>query len=403
MVFHSPAVIPRGFCISIDRRGQRLFGSSFRRHFKEVISMKRLAKSTTLYTHPFSKAYWRDAVRELGDIKMLVVAALMIALRVALKLVAIPLAPNLKINTAFLANALGAMVFGPVVAAVAAVASDLLGFLVSNDGGVYFLPFVLTEVAGSVIFALFLYRAKLNPTRVLLSRFCICFFVNIVLQTPIMILYYRIYIPGSSYVLTLPSIVKNLFMFPIESVVLSLFLSVVQPITYRLKLTYDKNANFKYAGKQIALLVCLVVIGTASVAGYLVYHYRTTSLSSAYSAEERVEANRSMQALVLENTDEWDDAETVTIVESAYKEFLGKETTYTVAVYLLDTQMLEEKIGAEKADNPKSTYSGETLWGYSKSKAAKDEVLTRAATAVIVVENKTGQVLECTVTPEKAS
>ena len=365
--------------------------------------MKRLAKSTTLYTHPFSKAYWRDAVRELGDIKMLVVAALMIALRVALKLVAIPLAPNLKINTAFLANALGAMVFGPVVAAVAAVASDLLGFLVSNDGGVYFLPFVLTEVAGSVIFALFLYRAKLNPTRVLLSRFCICFFVNIVLQTPIMILYYRIYIPGSSYVLTLPSIVKNLFMFPIESVVLSLFLSVVQPITYRLKLTYDKNANFKYAGKQIALLVCLVVIGTASVAGYLVYHYRTTSLSSAYSAEERVEANRSMQALVLENTDEWDDAETVTIVESAYKEFLGKETTYTVAVYLLDTQMLEEKIRAEKADNPKSTYSGETLWGYSKSKAAKDEVLTRAATAVIVVENKTGQVLECTVTPEKAS
>ncbi len=106
----------------------------------------RKEKSTALYPHPFSKAYWRDAAAEMKDTRMLVFAALMIALRVALKFVAIPLAPNLKINTAFLANAMGAMVFGLVVGIFAAAVSDFLGVLLMGD--TYFPPFVLVEFAG---------------------------------------------------------------------------------------------------------------------------------------------------------------------------------------------------------------------------------------------------------------
>ena len=58
--------------------------------------MARTLKSTALYPHPFSAAYWRDAAAELKDIRMLVVTALMIALRVALKPLAIPLGPQLS-------------------------------------------------------------------------------------------------------------------------------------------------------------------------------------------------------------------------------------------------------------------------------------------------------------------
>ena len=32
-----------------------------------------------LYASPFSKAYWRDAARELGKVRMLAVAAILIA------------------------------------------------------------------------------------------------------------------------------------------------------------------------------------------------------------------------------------------------------------------------------------------------------------------------------------
>ena len=44
-----------------------------------------MQKSKQLYPHPFSMAYWRDAASELKDTRMLVFAALMIALRVAME------------------------------------------------------------------------------------------------------------------------------------------------------------------------------------------------------------------------------------------------------------------------------------------------------------------------------
>ena len=182
-------------------------------------------KSRALYDHPFSKAYWKDAVSELKDTRILVVTAMMIALRVAMKGLSITIAPNLYINTAFLANALGAMIFGPVVAALAAIVSDFLGFMIFPQGGaVYFLPAVLPEIAGSVIFALLLYRTKLSATRAVISRFCICLFVNILLQAPITLLYYKMILGKSYMMFQIPHIIKNLAMFPIESWLLTLFL-----------------------------------------------------------------------------------------------------------------------------------------------------------------------------------
>ena len=51
-------------------------------------------QSTTLYPHPFSKAYWKDAASEMKSLKMLVVTALMVALRIVLKPLAIPWVPS---------------------------------------------------------------------------------------------------------------------------------------------------------------------------------------------------------------------------------------------------------------------------------------------------------------------
>ncbi len=355
--------------------------------------MRRLKKSDQLYPHPFSKAYWLDAVLELTDLRMLVVAALMIAIRLILKTALyIPLAPNLKINTAFFANALGAMIFGPVIASICAVITDVLGFLLNPDG-FYFPPLVLTEVAGSLIFALFLYRAKVTPVRVMLSRFAICLGVNVLLNTPLMIWYYSVFYPDSTYILTIPAIIKNLFSFPLESVALTLFLSILVPITTRMGLTYgnkDVKESLKFGKRQAALLAVLFVVGLGSTLVYLNYHYATTSVSAGYTTEERPVKNRDALENIRTQIGDFNDENTVAVIESAMHPFLSKITTYTVGVYQVDPETLA---GEEK--------TMDDLWAYSKSPASKDPALTRLATVTFVLDENTGEITEFQSEPTK--
>ena len=365
--------------------------------------MQKIQKSTTLYPHPFSKAYWHDAAMELKNTKMLVIAALMIALRVSMKWTVIPLAPNLNINVgAPLINAMGAMIFGPVVAALAACVSDLAGFLLFPQGGVYFLPYMFVEVAGSVLFALFFYRAKVTVTRVILARFSMDLFVNIILNSLVSMWYYAA-IMGKSYAfMILPAVIKNLCLFPIESFLLALFLSVVIPITRRMKLTYvapgegtevaapeEKKSRrvdeLKFDKKHLLLLLTLFAVGVCCVVGYLSYYYDHNSISSSYTAQERYEINTRMTKVVQEQSDAYDEALLVTTVESAYRKFLGETTTYNVAVYVVDEN------GLNGYDKDLGTIRGLSK---SKAKAVADEgIMTRAADAVIVLNDDTGDVV----------
>ena len=241
--------------------------------------MARTQKSTALYAHPFCKAYWRDAAAEMKSTKTLVIAAMMIALRVATKGLSIPIAPNLRLfNVASFINALSAMIIGPVMAIPAAFLSDFLGVLIWEGLGTYFLPYALQEIASSLIWALLLYRAKPTPWRVMIGRFAICIFVNVLLGTGINILYQQVYYGTSSVALTIPRIVKNTFMFPIEAVIMTFFLGLMVPITNRMGLTYSGATTkeaMSFTKKQAALLVVLFVVGVGSVAGYLVYNYNT--------------------------------------------------------------------------------------------------------------------------------
>ncbi len=355
--------------------------------------MAKAQRSRNLYPHPFSKGYWRDAAAELKDIKMLVVAALLTAMRIALKPLAIPIAANLSIQTATLATALGAMIYGPVVAIPAAIISDTIGFLIWPTGD-YFLPFMLTEIAGTVIYALFLYRSKVSPTRVMLARFCICLFVNVVLQQFIYAWYYA-YMgnPESAInsimgIMTTTRILKNLVCFPIETVVLTLFLRVLLPVTQQAKLTFCHDADMRFNTKQIVAMVLLIAIGLTGTVYYLNDRYGTTSRSADYSTEERMEANHNVTDIVEEYAGELPEGTIVCIVDSAYRGFLEADTDYTVSVYLLDEDAFS---AGQKAD---SEYTMDTLWAYSKSGPGKDPYgsLVKYATATFTITEKTGEV-----------
>ena len=300
-----------------------------------------------LYSTPFSKAYWLDAARELKKPKMLAVAAVLIAVRVALKPLAIPIAPpTLMLNLGFFVNALGAMIFGPVTAILAAAVSDTLGCILFPTG-TYFFPFIFTEIAGSLIFALFLYRAPLSNLRVTLSRFCVSFFVNIVIQTPIMLLYYQMILGKSYAIFDLPRICKNLVLFPFESLLLIVFLNVMTPLTYRMKLTHEPPKKLHITKRLVAFVVVLFLVGSCATAGYAWYDYNTRNHATEFETSERAAFNHKLAEYLQA------DDETVVLVNVITKTAFEDEMTATFTTY---------RIVGEVEDTEK-------LWGLKNSTA----------------------------------
>ena len=297
--------------------------------------MARQRRSTATYATPFSAAYWRDAAAEMKCTKTLVIAAMMIALRVATKGIAVPIAPNLKLfNAASFINALGAMIIGPVVCIPAAFLSDFLGVLLWEGLGTYFLPYVLTEIASSLIWALLLYRAKPTTWRVMIGRFSICILVNVLLGSVIDMWWQEYFYGQATLALTLPRIAKNTFMFPIEAVVMTFFLGLMVPITNRMGLTYSGTTAREAMGfnkKQIVALVLMFVIGIGSVAGYLVYNYNTENQASWLSAEEKSELNTALtqQAYIYELIDE----DQVVVIRRVFKTVGEDEAEIVFDVY----------------------------------------------------------------------
>ena len=325
--------------------------------------MQKKTQSTKLFKTPFCREYWQLALGEMKNPRMLVFAALILALRVAVKPLSIPIFGDLKEGIGFIVNAFGSMIYGPVVALLSGALSDTLGYLLFPSGA-YFPAYMITEMAGSFVFALFLYQAEITVPRLLLCRFCVCFFVNVLLSYPIHVWYYSVML-GKDYNIAMIRVLKNLALFPVETVVLVVVFRGLLPPFKRLGYALSSGENLRFTRQHIAVLVALFVIGAGAVGWYAVNSYNTTSLSAAYTAGERLSRNRALKARVLEAHPELSEEETVCVIESALPKAFRPEVTYQVAVY---------RANLTGAADPAKLM--EELEGLSKSKAAAREELT---------------------------
>lgn len=134
----------------------------------------------TLYKTPFTPAYWRQAGRDMGSLKMLVFAALMVAMARALSLIpGIPIA-HTKLTFGFLARALCGLVCGPMMGLAYGFVEDILGFILYPSGD-FFFGYTLSTMLGVLIYALCFYRTKITIWRMILANFLVNFLVNAVL------------------------------------------------------------------------------------------------------------------------------------------------------------------------------------------------------------------------------
>ena len=203
---------------------------------------------------------FRDSLCELKSLRCLTVTALLIGVSVALKFLLIQPTETLKISFSFIGLASIGMLYGPVVAGLAGIATDVLGFLVKPTGA--FSPiFTVVELTAGVIYGIFLYR--LNPAKIelfsssaffdavkkngiqVLRIFCakltVNLICNVVMNTFAMVLM-RIIAPDAILVKIGERIVKNAVLLPIEVFIL---LAVLYPVAVAYRAAFRKHTIAK--------------------------------------------------------------------------------------------------------------------------------------------------------------
>jgi ECF transporter S component (folate family) len=189
-------------------------------------------QSSKLFRTPFSTEYWKLAMQDSKSVRMITVAALLIALRIVLKNFHIPIGQGMDIYFGYMLNAMGAMIYGPVMGILTGFVVDILGFVLFPSPYGFFFGYTITAMAGSFIYALFFYRTKITVLKIALAKISVNVLVNIGLGA---LWSSMLYGKGYFYYLA-KSVVKNVVMLPVEIFLLYFFLQLMIPILTRMQL-----------------------------------------------------------------------------------------------------------------------------------------------------------------------
>ena len=221
----------------------------------------------------YGKQYWIDAALQVKNLKILVFAALIIALRVVVKSAKIYVLPGLHLTLDCYINALGGMVCGPVIGFLSGAVSDTLGCILFPAPEPYFFPYIIVEMLSSFIFGLFLWRRKITVNRVLLSKFAVNVVCNLIVNPAITKLYYAMMgDAGSTYAfVTAVRLGKNLLLFPFEAALIVLFISALFPLLRRMGVVPRDQAKPEFKVRHWLLIAIVTLASFALVLFYWLF------------------------------------------------------------------------------------------------------------------------------------
>lgn len=180
------------------------------------------------YFLDFGNGVHMDAAN-LHNTRLLVFAALMVAMARALSLVpSIPIF-HTKLSFGFLARALCAMVCGPVLGLVYGFVEDILGFILQPSGE-FFFGYTLSTMLGVFIYALCFYRRRITVVRIVIANGLVNLLVNAVLGSV-----WNVMIRGASFwSWFIPSLIKNLATIAPKALLLYILFNSMLPILWRI-------------------------------------------------------------------------------------------------------------------------------------------------------------------------
>lgn len=239
---------------------------------RPVLGDRRGAPVMNTYPHPFSASYWKCAAKEFTHLKSICYAALLCAFAIVLELFQIPVSQSLYISTSFLAVSLCSMLTGPVMAVPCGIIVDLIGYAI-HPTGPFFPGYTLTAVLSAVIYALFLYRARVTFARVALSKGTVNLFINTLIGS-----IWRVVLYGSSPFLyyVLSAGIKNLLLFPLEVCLICWVFRLLQKPLTQFRALPAEGGLF-LGKKQMIALAVMTAVGVALLVLFVVFYPQITA------------------------------------------------------------------------------------------------------------------------------
>ena len=220
----------------------------------------------------FSVGYWRMAAKTFASAKMLAFAAVICALRIAIKALKISIEiPGMPMAFDCYVNSLGSLVYGPLMGLLVGAVSDTLGAVLFPSGP-YFFPFIFVEMSSSFIFGLFFWKRKITTGSAIFAKFTVNFICNIIL-TSIMIKWSYIFF-GTDKAFPLINgvrIVKNLILFPLEGILICLIFSLFIPALKRLGIIGQDQKALTLCKKDVILTVALTLAAIGLILFYVFF------------------------------------------------------------------------------------------------------------------------------------
>ena len=166
----------------------------------------------------------KDSAGKLRSARNLAICGVMGALAVALSFVAqIEAGPYIKIGFAGIPNRIVDYIFGPVTGALFGGVMDIVKFIV-KPSGTFFPGFTFDAMLAGFVYGSFYYKKELTIWRVLAAKGVVTVVVNLFFNT----LWISILYGKAFFVLLGGRVIKNLVMWPIESVLFFFLMTAIE-------------------------------------------------------------------------------------------------------------------------------------------------------------------------------
>lgn len=224
---------------------------------KEEETEEEKCDNITVFSSCLHKAYWKEAAKPLKKVKDITTIAMLFALMLICKLISLPSGfGNLGISFTYLFFAIISMIYGPIYGAVVGMFSDIIGFFIDSNGGMFNLGYTLQASLTGFIYGLCLFKRKFTFKNALVSRVFVNMLINTIMGSFlfIFVMYFDPSMTGKEYMslvksyMTLLVLPKNVLYLLPQSLLLFVVIRTLLPILVRFNLV---NKNIIVKRKQI--------------------------------------------------------------------------------------------------------------------------------------------------------